>query len=163
MRCPDKIDLSDETSKNAKTYQCELEAGHEGPHEMRMRVQWDAIAEECFHQQEQPAEDDGPEGDGGVALARAMLLKALQGDPELWIAYQANIAMTIHDMLPGGLEHGLRNKIADRLINVLFGVNVRWDANTVNDFLHAKHTCGNCGRETRVSTAGCDHCDLEDK
>ena len=44
----------------------------------------------------------------------------------------------------------------------LFG-QAKMDPKTFDDLLHAKHTCGNCGRETRVSTAGCDHCDLENK
>ena len=27
----------------------------------------------------------------------------------------------------------------------------------------SKHTCAACGKQTRNTTAGCDHCDLEDK
>jgi hypothetical protein len=60
-------------------------------------------------------------GDGKIAEAREIIFKALKADPGFWMTYQANIAMTIHDMLPDGLEHELRNKIADKLINVVFG------------------------------------------
>ena len=61
MRCQERINLSDDTSKDSKVCQCELPDGHSGSHEIHMTVQWDKEQESCFHRQELPPEKNGEE------------------------------------------------------------------------------------------------------
>ncbi len=51
-----------------------------------------------------------------------LLAKAMREDPDYLLGWRCNLAMVVHDNIPGGLELDARNKIADAILAHCFGV-----------------------------------------
>ncbi len=63
----------------------------------------------------------GESGNGSeISQARATIKAAFDADPHFRRGYVDNVAMCLHDNVPDGMEHGLRNRLADRILDLLF-------------------------------------------
>jgi len=90
-------------------------------------------------------------------------IKALLIGPEveelIRVEIGAQLPRVVHDVVAEMLDAEIRRQtraIRKKGLGTLFD-------NRVETTPVATRTCERCGRQTRISTAGCDHCDLADQ